>query len=472
MLTIIQRHSVQVLLAAGHSPNQVAELAGVSERSVRRIAHQAAITELNPPTLAVGQRGRPSKAEPFREQARAILTEEPELKTVEILHRLRGKGYAGAKSAVYTLVKTLRVSAPPFVMRFEGLPGEFSQHDFGEVWVSFNRGARRKVHFFASRLKYSRHVQVTIVPNQQVETLVRTLVEHFAAMGGVPLLAVFDRPKTIAIAWDKNGRVTQWNATFAQAMLDLGVGVELCWPARGQEKGAVENLVGWVKGSFFKQRCFVDDADMLCQLTDWEHEANDLRPSRATGEVPAQRMVAERQRLRPLKVSPATLALRYSTHVGPTGDVMFDGKPYSMPPAAIGLSATLYLYPTSLRIVAGAHSAEHPRLRKPGTRSILPEHRAQQVAAVSGQRGRRYLKREHLLHLVQAALAFLTEVVHRRPQTWYQDVDALHALLETHGEAALRTAFQEACRQQVYGAEYIRALLDRRDAQVPQEKAP
>jgi len=471
MLTMVQRHSVQVLLAVGHPPTQVATFTGVSERSVRRIAHQDAITDLNRTTEpSPRQRGRPSKTEVFGELVAAILTEEPDLKTVEILHRLRGKGYDGAKSAVYALVKTLRVSQPTFLLRFEGLPGEFSQHDFGEVWVTFPRGPRRKVRFFASRLKYSRFVQVTLVPNQQVETLVRTLVDHFTAMGGVPLLAVFDRPKTIAITWDKAGRVTQWNTTFAQAMLDLGVGVELCWPARGQEKGAVENLVGWVKGSFFKQRRFVDVADMQGQLTDWEREANDLRPSRATGEVPAARMVAERQRLRALKVTGQTLALRYSTHVGPTGDVVFDGKPYSMPPAAIGLSATLYLYRTWLRIVAGAHSAEHPRLFEPGTRSILPEHRAGQLAAVSGQRGRRYLKREHLLQLGQAALAFLTEVVHRRPRTWYHDVDTLHDLLQNHGEAALRTAFEEACRQQVYGAEYIRVFLDR--APSMEEKTP
>jgi hypothetical protein len=42
--------------------------------------------------------------------------------------------------------------------------------------------------------------------------------------------------------------------------LDLGIGVEVCWPYRPQEKGCVENLVGWVKGSFFKQRRFLDRA--------------------------------------------------------------------------------------------------------------------------------------------------------------------------------------------------------------------
>jgi hypothetical protein len=43
------------------------------------------------------------------------------------------------------------------------------------------------------------------VPNERVETLVRTLVEHLTAFGGIPLVTVFDRPKTIAIRW--GGRI-------------------------------------------------------------------------------------------------------------------------------------------------------------------------------------------------------------------------------------------------------------------------
>ena len=50
----------------------------------------------------------------------------------------------------------------------------------------------------------STRVEVTLVPDEGTETLVRTLVEHFARFGGVPLLAVFDRPKTIALRWTKD----------------------------------------------------------------------------------------------------------------------------------------------------------------------------------------------------------------------------------------------------------------------------
>src|SRR4029077_20418826 len=144
--------------------------------------------------------GRPAKAEPFRHLVVELLTREPELLSVEILRRAKLAGYTGRKTALYDLVSALRPTRVRPLVRFEGLPGEFSQHDFGEVDVRFLDGARKRVHFFASRLKYSRWVQVTLVPDQRVESVVRPLVEHFQAFGGLPLLGVFDRPKTIAIS--------------------------------------------------------------------------------------------------------------------------------------------------------------------------------------------------------------------------------------------------------------------------------
>ena len=127
--------------------------------------------------------------------------------------------------------------------------------------------------------------------------------------------------------------------------------------------------------------------------------------------------------------------------MGPTGVVIHDAHPYSMPPDAIGVPGTLYLYRDRVRIVAGRFGAEHVRQFTPGAGSILPEHRAQRVAAVSGKRARRYLQRQHLLDLGPAALAYLTELTHRRSRTWIHDVERLHALLQSHGDTALRTAF-------------------------------
>ena len=458
---MLKRHEIQVLRRAGHSQGETARLAGVGERTVRRVEAEPAVVSVDDAAERERRQiGRPPKADGFRAWVLDVLAREPDLLTLELLRRARLAGYAGGKSAFYSLVAAVRPSTTRPMTRFEGLPGEFCQHDFGHVDVRWIGGGTKRVHFFASRLKYSRFAEVSLVEDERVETLIRTLVDHYSAMGGVPLLAVFDRPKTVALAWRKDGEVTEWNPTFGAAMLEMGIGVEVCWPARGNQKGTVENLVGWVKGSFFKQRRFLDDEDLRGQLAEWRRETNTERPSRATGVVPAERMVEERARLRPLKIAPQDLALRIPIQVSPTGTVLHDTHGYSMPPEAIGLTGTLYLYRDRVRIVAGRYEASHARLFARNAVSQLPEHRAAMIAAVSGKRGKRYLKRQHLLELGAASLAYLTELVHRRPYAWARDVDRLHELLQTHGPERMRSAFERALAAQAIGAEYVVHYLD------------
>jgi transposase len=462
MIDMVRRHEVQVLRRAGHSLAETAKLVGVSQRSARRLAGEAPVASFD--TEAERERrsiGRPSKAEPFRSFVIAELAAQPDVLAVELLRRAKNKGYAGAKTALYELVKELRPKRVRPVVRFEGLPAEFSQHDFGHVDVRYLDGRVERVHFFASRLKYSRWVQVSLVENEQVEALVRAMVDHFAAWGGVPLVSVFDRPKTIALKWTKEGVVTEWNAAFAGVALDLGIGVELCWPYSPEQKGSVENLVGWVKGSFFKQRRFVDDEDLQRQLAEWHDDVNTKRPSRATRVIPAVRLSDERPRLRSLRVAPANLALRIPLAVGPTGYVVHDTHPYSMHPDALGLPCTLWLYRDRVKIVAGGgrFTSEHERKFGLDEGSTLPEHRAPRVASVSGKRAKRYAKREHLFALGEEALAYITEVVHRRPKVWYRDVDELHDLLEVHGDIAMRLAFARGIAERAFGHEYIAHYL-------------
>jgi len=182
------------------------------------------------------------------------------------------------------------------------------------------------------------------------------------------------------------------------------------------------------------------------------------------------RLSEEAPRLRSLKVHPKDLALRIPLYVGPTGTVLHDGHPYSMPPEAISMPATLYLYADRVRIVAGRYEVNHPRKFIAREGSTLAVHRAAMVAAVSGKRGKRYLKRQQLLELGEPAFRYLTEIVHRRPRQWYYDVDRLHDILQSHGAEVLRRAMEQGLQEQVFGAVYIERFLQR--SLVFQEEIP
>ena len=453
------RHEIQVLRAAGIPEQVVAQRTAVSVRSVERIRQEPPVTG----PIRTVRVGRPAVTAAWADQVAGWLTEDRALPGMEILRRAHEAGYAGGKSALYELIRRVRPTPTVPVVRFEGVPGEFSQHDFGQADVRYVDGHTERVHFFASRLKWSRAVDVRLVPNEQEEALVRALLRGFEAFGGIPLVTVWDNPKTVVQA--RQGDLIVWNAVFGQVALDYRFAPELCWPRAAQQKGAVEQLVGWVKRSFFACRRFHDRADLERQLTAWLLDVNTVRPSRATGVIPAVRLAAERLRLRPLPIAPPAYALKIPVVVSAQGRVRHAGVDYSMPAETLGQTATLHLYEDRLEIVTktGARIA-HPR-RTRGA-SILPEHRAALLDRVHGARGQLYFQRQSLWELGPQAEAWLTELVHRRPARWRPDVEACFALLQDYGAVALHDAFAWGVRHGAIGAEYVRTRLATRPVEV------
>jgi len=128
------------------------------------------------------------------------------------------------------------------MVRFEGVPGEFAQFDFGECDVTLTDSSTHRIHFACYRLKYSRWMYVQVVPDQKAESLIRALLNGFASAAGVPLRVVFDRPKTVVIGQTAEG-LPQWNPTLERVAVDYGFTIELCAPRRGNQKGSVEALV-------------------------------------------------------------------------------------------------------------------------------------------------------------------------------------------------------------------------------------
>ena len=148
---MLKRHAIQVLRAAGHTLDEIVTLVAVGKRTVQRVVDEPMITDQS---IAAPEReprarpiGRPSKAEAYRARIAGWLTEAPDLLSVKLLRRAKLAGNDGAKTVLYDLVRDMRPSTPRPMVRFEGLPGEFTQHDFGTVIVRFPNGTTQRVHF-------------------------------------------------------------------------------------------------------------------------------------------------------------------------------------------------------------------------------------------------------------------------------------------------------------------------------------
>jgi transposase len=464
MYRYLERYMVQKLRQAKLPVADVSKLSGISKRTINRIQQEPEIQNTDEEEFRKSRKiGRPSGIDKFEADIAEWLAEprnpeDGEMKGTEVLARLRAKGYKGGKSAVYEMVRRLRpVETPMPIVRFEGLPGEFSQHDFGQRRVTFSDGTQAVVRFFVSRLKYSRFADVQVVENEQQETVVRSLLRAFAHFGGVPLMSVFDNMSTVVqsreVLDDGTIRVN-WTQRFGQLALDCGFIPLACYPYRPQQKGCVENLVGFVKSNFFCGRSFIDRADLEAQLRDWVNYVNTERECDATGEIPQARLV--RESLKPCGHSAQTYAFKVSVVVRPTARVHYRGIEYSVPATTIGQTVTLHLQQSTVVIYLGERKlCEHPRIPENGRSSVQFDH-AQELFRF--RRGKPYAQRQLLLDIDPSVEPYFTELVHRRPQGWEKDIEQIYDLYQRIGRTDLLAAIALATEQRCFGAEYLIAI--------------
>jgi transposase len=447
----------------------IVEKTGISERSVQRILKEPYPTELELGSASSAQKrpGRPSKAEPFRERIEALFKERgADLPTTEVLRLAHSWGYLGAPSALYDLVKRLRPSkhTEPLV-RFDGLPGEFAQFDFGEAKLTFADGSRQRVVFFVGRLKYSRFLHVELTDDQRAETLVRAVVACLEAFGGSPKEWVFDNPKTVRVS--APGEPIAFHPYLRDLAVEYNVLPTLCTPRTPRQKGSVENGVGFVKKNFLFARNFLDRNDLARQLAEWLRMVNVDRPCDATSEPPATRLERERPWLekRPVRATREEHAIVTTVPITPAATFAFEGTPYSAPPARIGANATLLIRKHTLTLQLDQERCVHTRVKPTKVVQRLPEHRRDMLKLIHGQRKLNYYRRQCLLELGLEAQDFIEQLVHRYPGgTWSPVINELFELAQRYDGKVMCEAFRKAHERQQYTAEAVASILSRRAA--------
>lgn len=451
---------------AGLDPDRIQRLSGVPPRSQRRIVHEEAIVTMEKTQFREKPRpGRPSELAPaLRQQIDAVLTAAPAMKGAELLRRLRSEhAYQAGKDPVYRYLKEHRPPPPPPapVVRFEGVAGEFAQHDFGSITVTYTDGTAATLTFYAGRLKYSRALHVCLIAGENAEGLIRGMESFARALGGLPLVNVVDNTKAAVIRRRQDPVTGQerlhYNEHFAAFLQELGVFAEPTYPYSGNQKGCVESLVKFVKGAFFRARRFRHRADLLAQLADWLQYSNQERPCDATGVIPAVRLAAERPYLRPLPLGAGGYGLAYPAIVGREARVRWGGYAYSTPDRWIGQPVVVRVHAEQVVLHYHQEQVVHARVPENGRYSLLPEHRA---ALFVKPRGAIMAKRQILMDLSPAAEGYFTALVHRRPQSWRgHDLPLLWTLFEQHGGARLTAAFAHCLAQGAIGGEYLQAWL-------------
>lgn len=151
--------------------------------------------------------------------------------------------------------------------------------------------------------------RVEFCADERIETLIGCHEHAFTAFGGVPREVLFDNMKTVVLERDAYG---VGRHRLHPGLLDYaghaGFLPRLCRPYRAQTKGKVERFIRYVKGSFWvpfaasmKQAGVVPDHPAAnAAVSRWLRDVANTRVHGTTGEVPAVRLLVERQELQQL----------------------------------------------------------------------------------------------------------------------------------------------------------------------------
>ncbi len=159
-----------------------------------------------------------------------------------IFERLRDEyGYTGCYSQVQTAVKWAKAYSKEAFVPLSHPPGH-AQFDFGEAVVEI-AGGRCKAALGVITLPYSDTYFVSAYPRECTETFQAAHVAGFEFFGGVPLRTSYDNT-TIAVT-KVMGRERELTRAFLALESHYLFEHHFCRVGRGNEKGHVENHVGY-----------------------------------------------------------------------------------------------------------------------------------------------------------------------------------------------------------------------------------
>jgi transposase len=237
----------------------------LQDKSIRAIARERghgrpvvrrAIASAEPGQYRIGALRAAPVLGPYRGRIDELLAENKTMPRKQrytahkIFELLQAEGYTGSESGVRTYVaarrQELRV-APTFIpLEFD--PGQDAQMDWGEAQVDM-AGQRITVQVFVLRLNYSRAKFVMAFPFQKQEAFLEGHVQAFRFFGGVPHRITYDNLKT-AVYRILSGRQRQEQERFMGFRSHYLFESHYCTPGLGNQKGGVENDVGFSRRNF------------------------------------------------------------------------------------------------------------------------------------------------------------------------------------------------------------------------------
>ncbi len=314
----------------GRSQRAVAREFGLSRATLRKLLPYAV-----PPGYQRQQPIKRPKLGPWLGVIDAILNDDKQRPPKQrhtskrIFERLKEEhGFTGGYTIVKDYVRTATLRGQEMFVPLMHPAGE-AQVDFGEALVVI-AGVEQKAHYLVMDLPQSDDCFVAAFPAETTEAFLEGHVRAFAYFGGVPTRILYDNTR-IAVAKRLGGEERQRTRAFSELQSYYLFADKFGRPAKGNDKGKVEGLVGYARRNFMVPIPRVSSWQELNAHLEQQCRKRRERRLRGHSETIGERFERDRAALLPLPAAPYEACEKISTRVSSLSLVRYRSNDYSVP---------------------------------------------------------------------------------------------------------------------------------------------
>ena len=407
---------------------------------------------------------RSSKLDPFKDSIIRLLEFHP-YTAKQVLQRIQEEGFSGKYSIVKRYVHKIRPIRKPAFLTLAFAPGECAQVDWGSYGSIRVGETSRRLSFFVMLLCYSRQMYVEFTVSQTMEHFLACHANAFAAFGGVPARIMVDNLKS-AVLQHAFGQAPVFNPRYLDFAGHYGFSITACGVRKPNEKGRVENAVGYVKKNFLAGAELPDFRAMAPAAKLWLDSVANVRIHGNTHKQPAKMLMEEQPHLRPLPVNSYDIGNVAQVRASSQFRVALDSNHYSVPSEYAGVRLTMKIYPDRLCIYHEANLiARYARSYERNRDFEDPDHPKELIVQRKRALDQKLFSR--FLALSPRAIDYFYELDIRHLNAG-NHIRKILALTDIYGDIAVVSAIDDALKLNAAGADYIANILECRARKLPE----
>jgi len=401
---------------------------------------------------------RASKLDPFKTEI-ARLLQSHAFTAAQILVRIREQGFEGGYSIVKDYLRAIRPPKSRAFLTLAFAPGECAQVDWGSYGAVTVGNTRRRLSFFVMVLCYSRMLYVEFTVSQSLEHFLCCHQNAFHFFGHVPKKIMVDNLKS-AVLRRIVGRPPVFNPRYLEFAHHYGFAIAPCNVGRGNEKGRVENAVGYVKKNFLAGLDIPNFAAIAPAARSWLESVANVRLHGETRKKPVELFETERPCLLPLPVNDFDIATVTPQRASTQFRITLDTNRYSVPAEYAGRRLTVKTDPERICVYAGDKLiARHLRSYDRYQDFEDPDHPKALLAQRKKARDQKIFMR--FIALSPRADLYYRKLAERRLNP-NEHVRKIVALSEIYGHEPVARAIEDASIFEAFSCEYIENILQQR----------